>query len=176
VRGRVPRRLITLSVVVVAATTAPAVWHARSKSTTEDSLSGCFRYSVRTDRGAYRRSEPVTVIVTATNIGTQPCPGRSCGGLTPWFEVYDMGGRSAYRSSAAGIQCRSDAPPPAMIAPGQAEVWAGGSWDKLGPWLETCQPGDCNSIRRPAATGWYRITWHWRDTVSARTGWFELSG
>lgn len=172
-----PRRSwTTASVLVVAATIGLAVSRADSSGTGDDAVSGCFRYAVQTNHRAYQRGEPVELKVTATNIGTQGCRGRSCGGVTPWFEVYDLLGRPVYRSSAVGIQCRSDAPPPATIAPGHAEVWADGRWDQLGPWIGTCQPGNCHPTRRPTAAGWYQISWHWLDTVSARTGWFELSG
>jgi hypothetical protein len=161
---------------LIAATIALSVSTSHSTRSTDRPVDGCFRYAVRTDQRTYHRGVPVQLTVTATNIGTQPCRGRSCGGITPWFEVFDLRGRSAYRSSAVGIACRSDAPPPAVIAPGSAEVWADGGWDQYGPLTGVCRPGNCRPTQAPAAADWYRITWHWLDTVTVRTGWFELAG
>lgn len=169
-------RLLAWSALLAAVVIALTVSTAHSSRNADRPVSGCFRYAVQTDAGSYQRGTPVHLTVTATNIGAQPCRGRSCGGVTPWFEVFDGRGRLVYRSSAVGIACRSDAPPAAMIAPGDAEVWTDGSWDQLGPLTGTCRPGNCRPIRRPVPVGWYRITWRWLDTVSVRTGWFELTG
>jgi hypothetical protein len=133
---------------------------------------------VRTNNWIYHRDQPVNVIVTATNITSHTCIGEHCGGITPWIEVrYFLGNLQMYRSSPVGITCAlpRNPPPLPMIRPGHSQVWIGGGWDQMGQEMGTCKPGDCHSYRPIAPVGWYRITWHWLDTLSVQTGWFVLS-
>lgn len=170
------RRLaIVFCVLVVAGATGTALAMQASHRAVDTATSGCFRYTVRTDHSVYRRGASVNLRVTATNISTHLCPGRSCGGLTPGFEVFNAAGKSVDVEGGVGVTCVRNPPPPAMIRPGHAEVWTDGPWDQTGPWTGPCGPGSCRPTRIHVAPGIYRITWRWLGTVSVSTGWFTLS-
>jgi hypothetical protein len=165
-----------LCVLAVAASAAgTALGRQVSHHRLDTATSGCFQYSVRTDHTSYPLGTPVNVLVTATNVSTQPCRGRSCGGITPSFEVFNAAGKSVYTSGGVGIACVRNPPPPAMIQPGHAEAWTDGPWDQLGLWTGPCKPGNCHPTRTQAPPGPYRITWRWLDTLSVSTAWFWLS-
>lgn len=165
---------ILLGVVVLGCSVTLALAARPAHRRADTATSGCFRYSVRTDRSVYHRGAPVRLLVTATNITAHACLARSCGGLTPGYEVFGASGRSVYLDSGAGVQCVRNPPPPAVIRPGRAERWSDGPWDQRGPFTDRCTPGRCHSTRSRLPPGRYRITWRWLEADSVSTNWFAL--
>jgi hypothetical protein len=162
-------------VLLIAGAMSAAATRPTHQPAPDTARSGCFAYSVRTDRSSYQRATPVKLTVTATNVTNQPCRGHSACGITPGFEVFDVDGRPVYVQNAFGVQCVADPPPPAIIRPGRAETWVDGSWDQHGAWTGRCVPGDCHPARPQEPPGRYRITWQWLDTLRVSTEWFLLS-
>jgi hypothetical protein len=167
--------LIISVVVAVVIIGSPGMlqWSAQGRGKgTGLSASGCYRYSVQTSQWIYRHDQPVRLIVTRTNITEHECAGRTCGGVTPWFEVSNLAGAQVYHSFPAGVACARpvhNPPPVPEISPGRSEVWRDDGWDH-----SICTQRDCPVFGSSTAPGLYRITWHWLDAIAVQSNWLAV--